>query len=84
MENEANAVGTVSKDPRTTPSTLANAQVVSHRRLTAVACVTFHLPELNFPRLTANDSSVTVAPNRNESAFGVLWQKRESDAPYKS
>ncbi len=40
MANDAKAVGTVRRDPRTTPRVLARAHVVSHRRLTAVACDT--------------------------------------------
>ena len=42
------------------------------------------LPELKRPKFTANDSSVTVAPNRKERGLGVSWQKRESEAPYNS
>ena len=84
MANDAKAVGTVRRDPRTTPSVLARAQVVSHRRLTAVACDTLHSPELKRPKFTANDSSVTVAPNKKERGLGVSWQKRESEAPYNS
>ena len=82
MANDATAKGMLIKAPMITPKEFETVHDAQEKMFTQSACLTDQLPSSNFSVFTPNDSSVTVAPNRNVNRFRSLSQNGANDAEY--